>query len=194
MTHMTVETFLFLAVAFVAIASAAAMLLTENAVHSALFLIVVMACIAFQFLMLEAPFLAMVQIAVYAGAIMVLFLFVIMLLGAEKSEVIEPREARRLRWQSVLALTLTLSFFALAGLAISKGNINIQTPPIQPATLRFAQFNSGERVFDVYIDGELTLTAPQFGSVSDFVSVAAGTHTIDLAVTGTNTILASKEI
>jgi NADH-quinone oxidoreductase subunit J len=194
MTHMTVEIFLFLAVAFVAIASAAAMLLTENAVHSALFLIVIMACIAFLFLMLEAPFLAMVQIAVYAGAIMVLFLFVIMLLGAEKSEVIEPRDARRLRWQSILALVLTMSFFGLAGLAILQGKINVQTPTSQPAELRFAQFNSGERVFDVYVNGELTLTAPEFGTVSDFVNVPAGTHIIDLAVTGTNTLLASKEI
>ena len=53
-----------------AIASAAAMLLTSNAVHSALFLIVTMMCIAFLFLTLNAPFLAMIQITVYAGAIM----------------------------------------------------------------------------------------------------------------------------
>ncbi len=60
------------------------MLISENAIHSALFLILNFACIAFFFLMLNAPFLAMVQITVYAGAIMVLFLFVIMLLGAER--------------------------------------------------------------------------------------------------------------
>ena len=60
------------------------LLLSQNAVHSALFLIINMGCIAFLFLLLDAPFLAMVQIAVYAGAIMVLFLFVIMLLGTEK--------------------------------------------------------------------------------------------------------------
>ncbi len=52
--------------------------------HSALFLVVVMSALAVFFLGLWAPFVAMVQVAVYAGAIMVLFLFVIMLLGAEK--------------------------------------------------------------------------------------------------------------
>ncbi len=61
------------------------MLLSDNAVHSALFLIVTMGCIAFLFLLLNAPFLAMIQITVYTGAIMVLFLFVIMLLGCGTS-------------------------------------------------------------------------------------------------------------
>jgi NADH-quinone oxidoreductase subunit J len=194
---MTVETFLFLAVAFIAIVSAASMLLTENAVHSALFLIVVMVCIAFLFLMLEAPFLAMVQIAVYAGAIMVLFLFVIMLLGAEKAEVIEPRDARRLRWQSVLALALTLSFFGLAALAIQQGNLDFQTVPNQTAALRYAQFTSGPRGdLDVYLNGELILTAPEFGTTSDFMNVPAGTHTINLVPTGSaaNVVLATTEV
>ncbi|HUN10346.1 MAG TPA: NADH-quinone oxidoreductase subunit J, partial [Aggregatilineales bacterium] len=82
------EAVLFGFVAFVAVLAAAFMLGSEQPVHSALFLIVNFACVAFFYLMLEAPFLAMVQIAVYAGAIMVLFVFVIMLLGAEK--LIEP--------------------------------------------------------------------------------------------------------
>ncbi len=75
------ELTLFVIVGAVAVVSAAMMLISENAVHSALFLILNFACIAFFFLMLNAPFLAMVQITVYAGAIMVLFLFVIMLSG-----------------------------------------------------------------------------------------------------------------
>ena len=78
------EVSLFILVGAIAVVAAVMMLLSENAVHSALFLILNMGCIAFFFLMLNAPFLAMVQITVYAGAIMVLFLFVIMLLGAEK--------------------------------------------------------------------------------------------------------------
>jgi NADH-quinone oxidoreductase subunit J len=75
------EVYLFVAVGTIAVIAAMMMLISENAVHSALFLILNFACVAFMYLMLDAPFLAMVQIAVYAGAIMVLFLFVIMLLG-----------------------------------------------------------------------------------------------------------------
>src|SRR5258706_11511772 len=81
---MSLELVLFIIVAAVAIFSAAAMLISRNAVHSALFLVTNFLCVALFYLMLNAPFLAMIQITVYAGAIMVLFMFVIMLLGAEK--------------------------------------------------------------------------------------------------------------
>src|SRR5579872_5159011 len=81
---MSLELIVFLIVAAVAIFSSAFMLISRNAVHSALFLVTTMICLAFFYLILNAPFLAMVQITVYAGAIMVLFLFVIMLLGSEK--------------------------------------------------------------------------------------------------------------
>ena len=60
------------------------MLISQNAVYSALFLVINFATVAVFYLLLGAPFIAMAQITVYAGAIMVLFLFVIMLLGAEK--------------------------------------------------------------------------------------------------------------
>jgi NADH-quinone oxidoreductase subunit J len=79
------ELLLFIGVGGLALLFAVLMLSTENAVHSALCLIANFGCVAFIFLMLDAPFLSMVQIAVYAGAIMVLFLFVIMLLKAEQS-------------------------------------------------------------------------------------------------------------
>ncbi|MCS6873026.1 MAG: NADH-quinone oxidoreductase subunit J, partial [Anaerolineae bacterium] len=72
---MTFELVLFIVVAAVAIFSATFMLISRNAVHSALFLVVNLLCVAFFYLMLSAPFLAMVQITVYAGAIMVLFMF-----------------------------------------------------------------------------------------------------------------------
>lgn len=75
---------LFIILALIAIAAAIGMLSSRNAIHSALYLILNMATLAVLFLMLNAPFLAMVQVTVYAGAIMVLFLFVIMLLGAER--------------------------------------------------------------------------------------------------------------
>jgi NADH-quinone oxidoreductase subunit J len=73
----------FGALAIVAIVSAGMMLYSRNAVYSALWLVLNFTTIAVLYLILNAPFIAMVQITVYAGAIMVLFLFVIMLLGAE---------------------------------------------------------------------------------------------------------------
>jgi NADH-quinone oxidoreductase subunit J len=76
----------FAILAVIALGAAVGMVLSRNAVHSALFLILNMATLAVFYLVLNAPFIAMVQIAVYAGAIMVLFLFVIMLLGAERLE------------------------------------------------------------------------------------------------------------
>jgi len=61
---MTVELVLFILVAAVAIFSAALMLVSRNAVHAALFLVTNLLCVAFFYLMLNAPFLAMVQITV----------------------------------------------------------------------------------------------------------------------------------
>ena len=81
---MNLDLILFLVLAFIAIAAAIGMLASQNAVYSALFLVINFATVAVFYLLLGAPFIAMAQITVYAGAIMVLFLFVIMLLGAEK--------------------------------------------------------------------------------------------------------------
>ena len=101
---------LFLVVSFVAVLAAGMMLTRQNAVHSALFLIVNFGCVAFLYLMLDAPFLAMVQVTVYTGAIMVLFLFVIMLLGAETT----TDTSGQMRWLglagSLVAIVVLLIF------------------------------------------------------------------------------------
>jgi NADH-quinone oxidoreductase subunit J len=74
----------FIILSVVAVGSALGMLLNKNAIYSALFLILNFATVAVFYIILGAPFIAMTQVTVYAGAIMVLFLFVIMLLGAEE--------------------------------------------------------------------------------------------------------------
>ena len=81
---MSLQLFLCLVLALVAITSALGMLISRNAIYSALFLVLNFATVAVFYLLLGAPFISMMQITVYAGAIMVLFLFVIMLLGAER--------------------------------------------------------------------------------------------------------------
>ena len=76
---------LFFILALVAIVSALGMLFSRNAVIAAMFLILNFLTVAILYLILDAPFIAVAQVTVYAGAIMVLFLFVIMLLGAEQT-------------------------------------------------------------------------------------------------------------
>jgi NADH-quinone oxidoreductase subunit J len=86
----------FVVTFIVALGSSLAMLFAPNAVHVALFLVAAQVALALAFLLQGAFFIAAVQIIVYAGAIMVLFLFVIMLLGVDRRELlIEPLGAQR---------------------------------------------------------------------------------------------------
>src|SRR6056297_2252443 len=80
------DIYVFVILAVLAIASALAMVLNKNTVNSALFLVLNLVSVAGIYLLLQAQFLAVIQILVYAGAIMVLFLFVIMLLNVEEEE------------------------------------------------------------------------------------------------------------
>ena len=97
----------FAVMAIIALISALGMLLSRNAVHSALFLVLNFITIAVFFLILNAPFLFVIQITIYAGAIMVLFLFVVMLLGAEELRA-EPTKAIG-RWQAPLSIILAVA-------------------------------------------------------------------------------------
>lgn len=101
---MNLDLIFFFLLALIAVATALGMLLSRNAVYSALFLVLNFVTVAVFYLLLGAPFIAMAQITVYAGAIMVLFLFVIMLLGAENL----PQE-QVLPWQKPLAVVLALA-------------------------------------------------------------------------------------
>lgn len=108
----------FFILAAVAIATAVGTILSRNAIYSALLLVLNFATIAVLYLILNAPFIALSQITVYAGSIMVLFLFVIMLLGAERLP-----SSDALRWQpfvvvplaAVLIGVFTYNIFARAG-------------------------------------------------------------------------------
>jgi NADH-quinone oxidoreductase subunit J len=104
---------LFIPLALIAIASAVGMLLSRSAIYSALNLIVNFGTVAVFYLILGAPFIALAQITVYAGAIMVLFLFVIMLLGAERL-----RTGRRFGRQETIALIAGLILLVEAAYVI----------------------------------------------------------------------------
>jgi NADH-quinone oxidoreductase subunit J len=106
----------------IAVASAVLMVLQRNAVHSALFLIVNLFCLAIFFLVLDSPFLFVVQIVVYAGAIMVLFLFVIMLLGVDRRESLAEKLKAQRSLAVVLALGVTAEIVAAVRLAGELGD------------------------------------------------------------------------
>jgi NADH-quinone oxidoreductase subunit J len=80
------ETVVFVAAAAIILGGALGVVLSPNPVHSALMLVATLFGVAVIFVQQEAHFLAAVQVIVYAGAIVVLFLFVIMLLGVDKAE------------------------------------------------------------------------------------------------------------
>jgi NADH-quinone oxidoreductase subunit J len=106
----------FFVVALVATGSALALILRKNAIHGALFLVVNLGSIAVLYLMLGAEFLAAAQVIVYAGAIMVLFVFAIMVLIPGKEETgPDPRRGARLLAVPVGALMFLLLAIVVAG-------------------------------------------------------------------------------
>jgi NADH-quinone oxidoreductase subunit J len=97
----------FVLFAAIAVASALGLVVKKNPIHGALFLIVNLGCVAVFYLMLGAEFLALAQVIVYAGAIMVLFVFAIMVLIPGKEEM-GPDPRRRWRVWGVPAGALLL--------------------------------------------------------------------------------------
>lgn len=117
---MSIDLILFLGIALIAIATAISMLASRNAVYSALFLVLNFLTVAALYLLLNAAFIAVVQVTVYAGAIMVLFLFVIMLLGTEEEKI-----GGRIQWQLPVAIILGLGLAVeLAYVLIAGAGVN----------------------------------------------------------------------
>jgi NADH-quinone oxidoreductase subunit J len=110
-----VELFVFAVAGAVCLAGAIGVVTNPNPVHAALSLVATLFGVAVLFVAQQANFLAAVQVIVYAGAIVVLFLFVLMLLGVDQAEdlTVEP-----LAGQRVAAAVLGLAVFALPVLAI----------------------------------------------------------------------------
>jgi NADH-quinone oxidoreductase subunit J len=101
------EILIFIILATVAVSCSVMVISQRSAVYSALFLIATMVTLALLFLMLNSPFLAAVQVIVYAGAIMVLFIFVIMLLNLRKDE-FGPEKRRAQRFFGIFFVFLLL--------------------------------------------------------------------------------------
>ncbi|MGR7024025.1 NADH-quinone oxidoreductase subunit J [Geodermatophilus sp. URMC 62] len=100
----------------IALAGALGMVFSRNAVHSALWLVNTMLTFGVFYVVQEAPFLGAVQIIVYTGAIMILFLFVLMLVGRDSSDSV----VETLRGQRVAAIVLGVGFAGLVGAGIAR--------------------------------------------------------------------------
>jgi NADH-quinone oxidoreductase subunit J len=122
----------FYVLAAAAIGSAIGVITFRNAVYSALSLIVNLFCLALFFLMLNAIFLATVQVLVYAGAIMVLFLFVVTMLSPEQNDSLPNRDRLGL-WQQGAAVGLGV---ILAG---AIGYLVLAQATIQPDAIATGQ-------------------------------------------------------
>ena len=123
MTHVsTGEAWAFWILGSIAVLGALGMVLARNAVHSALWLVLTMLCLGFLYVVNAAPFLGAVQIIVYTGAIMMLFLFVLMLVGRDASDSL----IETLRGQRIAAIVLGVGFAGLVGtgLARSLGDVS----------------------------------------------------------------------
>ena len=121
---------LFVIFAATAIVAALGVVFSRKPIYSALFLLVNFCTLAALYIMLRAQFLAMVQVITYAGAIVVLFLFVTMLIGGGELGDIRPRGsslAARLTWPRLAALALALLLLAGLGYGIITGQLsNVQ--------------------------------------------------------------------
>jgi NADH-quinone oxidoreductase subunit J len=119
---MTFEQVTFAVLAVASIASAIGVISFKNAVHSALSLILTLLFLALFYLQLGAMFIAIVQILIYAGAIMVLFLFVVTMLAPEQGDA-EQRDP--IPWQRIVAgilglvLVGSLSYLLFTGAAVT---------------------------------------------------------------------------
>jgi NADH-quinone oxidoreductase subunit J len=102
------EMVIFFILAIVAVAAGVGVIAQRSAVRSALFLLLNFCSLAGLYLLLNAQFVALVQVIVYAGAVVVLFLFVTMLLGQERAE--ESPDLRRYQW--IAGLLLGVLFLA----------------------------------------------------------------------------------
>ncbi|MBU8858384.1 MULTISPECIES: NADH-quinone oxidoreductase subunit J [unclassified Micromonospora] len=112
-----------------ALLGAVGMVWARNAVHSALWLVLTMLCLGVFYVLQAGPFIGMVQIIVYTGAIMMLFLFVLMLVGRDASDSL----IETLRGQRVAAVVLGLGFAGLVGTGLHRALDGVQAAGLDQA-------------------------------------------------------------
>ena len=135
---------IFLGVAFVSILASLLVITRKNPIHSAVFLVLTFLCVAVLYLLLYSQFIAIIQIIVYAGAIVTLILFVIMLLDIEE----ELRSGLKLFYSKVLGGVLAVLF--LFGI--------IYSVAAAPLTGKMGSYPPGKLTQNVKTMGEVLFT------------------------------------
>lgn len=174
---MGLQLFSFLVAGVVVLTGALGVVLSKHPVHAALFLIQTLFGVAVEFLVVEAHFLAAIQVIVYAGAIVILFLFVIMLLGVDNAEdlSVEPIVGQRplafLSGAAIFGLLMTIIFSAASGGRITGGesltlalDATDPTGEVLPNVEQLAQVIFTDMVFAFEVTGIL-LTVAVVGAV-----------------------------
>ena len=139
---------LFIVFSAIALGAGILMIWQRNAVHAALLLVLNLLCVAVLFLLLGAEFLFVSQIIVYAGAIVILFLFVIMLLGVDRNEVLNEPGGFQTR-QKVLGAIIGAALLAGLGSVVASRTVS-RSMPQTPDGFGSAEF-IGSLLFQRYL-------------------------------------------
>src|SRR3954468_17328719 len=130
----TGEKWVFFILAPIALLGAIGMVAARNAVHSALWLVLTMLCLGVSYIVQSGPFIGMVQIIVYTGAIMMLFLFVLMLVGRDASDSL----IETLRGQRMAAIVLGLGFAGLVATGLYRALDGVEATGLTQANAAHA--------------------------------------------------------
>ncbi|MFQ5441476.1 MAG: NADH-quinone oxidoreductase subunit J [Thermodesulfobacteriota bacterium] len=140
------EQVFFYIFAIIALASAVAVISVRSAVHSAFFLAICLMQVAAVFVLLRFPFLAAVQVFIYVGAVMVLFLFAVMVLGVGRETFGEKFHS-----QTIPSLITLAVFFVVMGLLIFSGKLTAPGGPYTDAELARNTEIIGKALYTQYI-------------------------------------------
>ncbi|MFC0526791.1 NADH-quinone oxidoreductase subunit J [Phytohabitans kaempferiae] len=149
-----------------ALIGALGMVFARNAIHSALWLVLTMLCLGVFYVLQSAPFIGLAQIIVYTGAIMMLFLFVLMLVGRDASDSL----IETLRGQRLAAVVLGIGFAGLVGTGVYRGLSGVEAVGLEQANANgnvqgIASILFTRYVFAFEVTSALLITAAVGGMV-----------------------------
>jgi NADH-quinone oxidoreductase subunit J len=153
------EPFFFWVLAIASVAAALGMIFMRKAVHSALLLAVVMLSLAALYAIQDAPFLAFVQVIVYTGAVLMLFLFVLMLVGVSSTDsLVETIRGQRM-WAAIAALGFLVLLGAGFGDAALSDSAGLSRANAEGNVVGLARLVFGKYVFAFEATSALLITA-----------------------------------
>jgi len=137
----------FLGAAFISILASLLVITRKNPIHSALFLVLNFLCVAVLYLLLQSQFIAIIQVVVYAGAIVMLIVFVIMLLDLE----VELRTGLKVIYSKVIGVFLALLFLLGILIAVIAKSPTGKLGPYTPEKMGASTKAVGEVLFTQYL-------------------------------------------